>query len=464
LKMGHYATSCKSPKATASATSTSSASMGQLTIASAHNPEKLDLVEVEVENINGRREKAKFLPDTGANITAFQPEILPQLGMSVDNLRMVSTVPKSADGSNLKTLGAVDVRLSKSGHTTEFITAYVIKNLQQPILSRQVLRELGMIPKNFPFTQLSIGNGAEFGDELIEKLEAALRQARAERGKRVSAATFPRVELGQGPDLDKIANEFPQVFDNTKIPTMAGGYYVIDLEDGAVPFNKGSSRTVPEPCMDKLKAELELQLSMGLIETVPAGEKSNWLHPIVVTPKKDGSIRLCVDLRMLNKFFKRPENPQRSPWEVVRTILTGCQHFATFNAFKGYHQVELDPESRKLTTFHTPFGRYRYVRLAMGLSSAGDVFTTRYGDAVNYTIEGRRCTEDTLLHGHTSDELARKTREFIAAFSEAGITLNVKKIIYDKPEVVFGGYLINENGYAINPALSTALSEFPVPK
>ena len=104
MKMGHYATSCKAPKATASATSASSASMGQLTIASAHNPEKLDLVEVEVENIDGRREKAKFLPDTGANITAFQPEILPQLGMSVDNLRMVSTVPKSADGSNQKHL------------------------------------------------------------------------------------------------------------------------------------------------------------------------------------------------------------------------------------------------------------------------------------------------------------------------------------------------------------------------
>jgi hypothetical protein len=245
---------------------------------------------------------------------------------------------------------------------------------------------------------------------------------------------------------------------------MAGGYYVIDLEEGSVPFNKGSSRTVPEPCMEKLKKELELQLSLGLIEQVPAGEKSDWLHPIVVAPKKDGSIRLCVDLRMLNKYVKRPENPQRSPWEVVRTIPTGCKHFATFDAFKGYHQVELDPESRKLTTFHTPFGRYRYVRLAMGLSSAGDVFTTRYGDAVDYTIEGRRCTEDTLLHGHTSDELAKKTRDFISACSEAGITLNVKKIMYDKTEVVFGGYLINESGYSIDPTLSTALSEFPVPK
>jgi hypothetical protein len=114
--------------------------------------------------------------------------------------------------------------------------------------------ELGMIPNNFPFAHLSIGNGVEFGNETIEKLEAALRQARAEQGEHVSAARFLRLKLCQGPDLNKIANEFLQVFDNTKIQTMAKGYYIIDLEDGAVPFNKGSSRTVLKPCMEKLKA------------------------------------------------------------------------------------------------------------------------------------------------------------------------------------------------------------------
>ncbi len=238
----------------------------------------------------------------------------------------------------------MEVRISKSGRTTEFLTAYAIKNLQQPILSRQVLRELGIIPQEFPFVQLSIGNGPDFGDESIEKLEEALRQARAKRGIYVSPASTTRIKLGHGPELDKIENEFPEVFDNTKIPTMNGGFYTIELEETAIPYNKGSLRTFPEPCMEKLKTEHELQLGLGLIEQVPAGEKSERLHPIVVKPKKDGSIRLCVDLRMLNKFVKRPENPQRSPWEVVRTIPTGCKHFATFDAFKGYHQVELDPD------------------------------------------------------------------------------------------------------------------------
>ena len=298
--------------------------------------------------------------------------------------------PKSADGSALKTLGSVEVQISESGCMTEFLTAYVIKNLQQPILTRQVLRELGIIPKEFPFVQLSIST--HFGGESIKKLEEALRQAQAKRGIYVSAASTTRIELGHGPELYKITKEFLEVFDNTKILMMNGGFYTIEMEETAITFNKGSLHTFPERCMEKLKKELELQLGMGLIEQVPAGKKSKWLHPIVIAPKKDGSIRLCVDLKMLNKFTKRPENLQRSPWEVVRTIPTGCKHFATFDVFKGYHQVELDPESRKLTTFHTPFGRYRYVRLAMGFSSAGDVFTTRYGDAVNYSIEGRRCT------------------------------------------------------------------------
>ncbi len=284
--------------------------------------------------------------------------------------------------------------------------------MQEAIGKRDLKREKERdrernIPQEFPFVQLSIGNGADFGGKSIEKLEEALRHTQAKQGIHVSAASTTRIELGHGLELNKIAREFPEVFDNTNIPTMNGGFYTIELKETAIPYNKGSLSTVPEPCQMKLKTELELQLGLGLIEQVPASKKSKWLHPIVVPPKKEESIRLCVDLRMLNKFVKRRENPQRSPWEVVRTIPTGCKHFGMLDAFKGYHQVELDPKSRKLTTFHTPFGRYCYVHLAMGLSSAGDVFTTRYGDVVDYMIEGRRCTKDTLIQGYMSEELAR---------------------------------------------------------
>jgi hypothetical protein len=58
----------------------------------------------------------------------------------------------------------------------------------------------------------------------------------------------------------------------------------------------------------------------------------------------------------------------------------------------------------------------------MGLCGTGNVFTTIYEDAVDYTIEGQRCTEDMAIHGHTSDELAKKTRDSITVCSKMGIS------------------------------------------
>ena len=142
----------------------------------------------------------------------------------------------------------------------------------------------------------------------------------------------------------------------------------------------------------------------------------------------------------------------------------GKKHFAVFDALKGYHQIELDDESRALTTFLTPFGRFRYKRLPMGESDAQDVFTLRYGAAVDASTEGRRSTEDTLLLGDTLQELLSNTEEFFKACDANGITLNTKKIQWDHPEVLFAGFVVNGEGYKIDPVLTKALSEFPVPK
>ncbi len=351
-----------------------SGTTGSSKIASIHNPEKLELVEVEIKIGDGSRWQIEALPDTGANNTAFQPEILKKLGLSNKDMKKAPRILKSAYGSALRTLWSVDVRISKSGHTTVFMTAYIIKNLQQLILSRQVLWELGIIPQEFPFVQLSISNRTN------QKTRGRAQTSSSKIS--VCATSTLQIKFGNGPEHNKFAKEFPEVFDNTKILTMNGGLYMNELKETAIPFNKGPSCTILEPCMEKLKKELELQLGLGLIKQDSAGKKSECLHLIVIAPKKDGSIRFCIDLRMLNKFVKF-ENPQRSPSEVVCMIPTGCKHSAMFNAFKGYHEVE--PESRKQTTFHTPFVQYHYLHLSMGLSSAGDAQSVQWGTATGLT-------------------------------------------------------------------------------
>ena len=101
-------------------------------------------------------------------------------------------------------------------------------------------------------------------------------------------------------------------------------------------------------------------------------EPTEWVHPIVLVPKKDGGIHLCVDFRNLNKSIVRPLFDANTPFQAVRTIPPGMKYFTVIDALKGYHQVKLDGESTALTTFSTPFGRYQYLRLPFGVCHAGD--------------------------------------------------------------------------------------------
>jgi hypothetical protein len=94
-----------------------------------------------------------------------------------------------------------------------------------------------------------------------------------------------------------------------------------------------------------LRKEINSLLAQGIIEKVSGA--TLWLHlPIIIVAKKNTSdIRMCVDLKKLNMFVRRPTNPQLTPWEVVRNIPKGTKHYAVFDAFKGYHQIVLDEES-----------------------------------------------------------------------------------------------------------------------
>lgn len=66
-------------------------------------------------------------------------------------------------------------------------------------------------------------------------------------------------------------------------------------------------------------------------------EPTKWEHPIVIVPKKDDSLRLCVDFRQLNKAIIRPLFETATPFQAVRTIPPGMQYFTVIDALKGYH-------------------------------------------------------------------------------------------------------------------------------
>lgn len=94
---------------------------------------------------------------------------------------------------------------------------------------------------------------------------------------------------------------------------------------------------------------------------------------MVIVPKKDGSLRICLDPRDLNRAILREHYPLPTI-EDVATRLHGAKVFTVLDVSKGFWHVELDEPSSFLTTFHTPFGRYRWRRMPFGISSAPEVF------------------------------------------------------------------------------------------
>lgn len=105
-----------------------------------------------------------------------------------------------------------------------------------------------------------------------------------------------------------------------------------------------------------MSAELDRLLSARVIERIDA---SQWVSPIVVTMKKTGGIRMCVDLRKPNKAVIIDSYPLPHMEEFL-TALAGSTIFSTIDLESAYRQVPLHPESRDLTVFITHEGLFRF--------------------------------------------------------------------------------------------------------
>ena len=139
----------------------------------------------------------------------------------------------------------------------------------------------------------------------------------------------------------------------------------------------------------------------GVIEEVT--EPTEWVSPIVPVLKPSGDVRICVDLKKLNQSVERERYVIPTVDEIVHQ-LRGSSVFSKLDAASGFWQIPLDPETAKLTTFITPFGRYFMKRLPFGISSAPKIFQRTMTELLR-GIDGVICySDDILCHTYTMEE------------------------------------------------------------
>ena len=167
---------------------------------------------------------------------------------------------------------------------------------------------------------------------------------------------------------ENVRQKFPKLFNGLG---KLDGAYTIKLREDATPYALTTPRRVAVPLMPKVKQELERMQSLGVITEIT--EATEWCAGMVVVPKANGQVRICVDLTKLNENVCRERHILPSVEQVLAQI-GDAKYFSKLDANSGFWQIELDEQSSKLTTFITPFGRFCFNRLPFGIMSAPEHF------------------------------------------------------------------------------------------
>ena len=224
---------------------------------------------------------------------------------------------------------------------------------------------------------------------------------------------------------------------------------------------------MPEALKEKLKSELNNLCDLKVI--TPVNAPTDWVSNIVVATKKSGDLRVCINPQALNKALKR-ERYQLPILEDFLPSLAQAKVFTTLDLKAGYWHVLLDEQSSFLTTFSTPYGRYRFLRLPFGYNVSSEIFQRKLNEAIG-DLPGVLCVADDIMlygTGDTESEAIQdhdvKLSALLKRCQELGIRLNKSKLKLRQRSVNFLGHLVTTDGLKPDPAKCQAIDEMPPPE
>lgn len=259
--------------------------------------------------------------------------------------------------------------------------------------------------------------------------------------------------------LEELLNSYEDVFVG---PGCITNYEHKVTVDSTVPPVAQKLRRKPYAMAEAINQELDKLLEDDVIE--PVNEGTEWVSNIVTVPKKDSNeIRVCIDLREVNKAVVRERHPTRTVEDILHSA-NGSRYFARLDALKGFHQCILAPESRNLTTFITTRGCYRFKRVPFGLASASEAFQKAI-DNIFQGLDGVEIhVDDLLIHARTFDELLSRIRAVLERCRERNLKLNMKKSKFSMSSLDILGHVIDADGIHADPAKVQAIVDAKPPR
>ena len=218
----------------------------------------------------------------------------------------------------------------------------------------------------------------------------------------------------------------------------------------------------PEQAKEIIEEMIGNMLDKDIIENSCA----TYLSPIVLINKPNGSKRMCIDYRGVNKHIKMDIHPLPRLDELVDDV-AGNKYYCTLDLKDAYYQCKLDEESRDITTFSDGKNLYRFKRLPFGLNVAPAIFTRVMQEVLRPLLKlgfVKNYLDDVIIFAHDYETLLQRLTLTFKRMAEMGLKLNVSKCHFAQRKIKFLGHIVSSKGVEVNPENVEGILKMEPPK
>ena len=259
-----------------------------------------------------------------------------------------------------------------------------------------------------------------------------------------------------------LLEEFRDVFPDdlpAGLPPARAIDHRIELMPGSAPTSRPTYRMSMTE-LDELKKQLQELVDHGFVQP----SKSPYGAPVLFVKKKDGSTRMCVDYRALNKITIKNKYPLPRVDELFDRLL-GARYFSKIDLRSGYHQVRIHPDDVPKTAFRTRYGHYEFRVLPFGLTNAPATFMHLMQELFRPYLDDFVIVflDDILIYSRDKASHAKHVRQVLDVLRKNKLYAKASKCEFFRTEVEFLGHRISSEGIHVMQDKVRAIEEWPTP-
>nr|GEU45149.1 putative reverse transcriptase domain-containing protein [Tanacetum cinerariifolium] len=259
-----------------------------------------------------------------------------------------------------------------------------------------------------------------------------------------------------------IVRDFLEVFpeDLSGIPPARQVEFQIDLVPGVAPVARAPYQLAPSG-MKELAKQLQELSEKEFIRP----SSSPWGDPVLFVKKKDGSFRMCIDYRELNKLTVKNHYPLLRIDDLFDQ-LQGSSVYSKINLRSGYHQLRVRVEDIPKTAFRMRYGHYEFQVIAFGLTNAPAVFVDLMNGVCKPYLDKFVIIfiDDILIYSKNKEEHEEHLKLILELLKKEELYAKFSKCEFWIPQVQFLGHVINSKGIHVDPTKIESIKDWASPK